>query len=424
MKLLVDVKTLSAANRILRLHWGGWAFAATNAFSAALVWFNVPGSLRYTGYEYLASGYFCAMAAAAAGLTWGLARRRKAWAGWVLLGLIGLAIIMGFASSVDGDGTPFGPFLFLRLWMGLSVVNAIRACQSIRQAEGAGALRAAAPVKFDLPRLQSSKPLSRWQRVWLFGAACWLVAVGFFLVVFDPSADIVEGVAWRVLALLVIPPSIAGAAFWGYRRFVSVADHPLQYPPVSPKEEPVDGHAGSSNMALNPVFIGVILVVVLILLASLFVLRSMMPGAEEVVFDEYASELHGDVERDNTAADSGAAHASDYQAGDGIRRALAEARRANPEGSDTYQSGDALRRALAEAGRTNPEIEAEARRRAQATGASLPGLRDTPREDWPADDFDVDEFLRNYGRTARSLTDPDNARIAGPNAPRQAERGE
>jgi hypothetical protein len=129
--LFPSVENEADASRLLRRHWGGWVFAVTNALSAATVWMSLPGQAGYAGYEGVAASYFGALAIAAAGLTWMLTRRRKRWAGAVLLALLSIAIIMAFIASLEASSPPAGPYLFLRLWIAVSVINAMRACRSL-----------------------------------------------------------------------------------------------------------------------------------------------------------------------------------------------------------------------------------------------------------------------------------------------------
>jgi hypothetical protein len=259
---LADVRTESGALRVLRRHWGGWLFAGTNFLSAALVWADVPSVPRYTGYEIFASAYFCSVATAAAWLTWLLVRRRKPWAGGALLSLISLAIVMAFVAALDEGTPPSSPFLFLRLWIALSVFNAMRACRTLKAVE-AGYSSAVTTSSAAIVEPKVPKALERWKRAWLFGSACWLVAIGFWLVLFDPSGDLVGGESWKVVALFVGPPLFTGIAIWGYRRFVAVADQLAVEPMTAAGRQGFKGDASAGALDWKPRAIGIALAVAL-----------------------------------------------------------------------------------------------------------------------------------------------------------------
>lgn len=226
--LFPDVADETSASRVLRRHWGGWLFAAAFIFTLAVVLFELVGQESASEYAVIEAvievAYLGFMALAAAFFTWLMVRRRKAWAGFVLLALIVLAIVLAFIGTLDEGAPPIGPYLFLRLWMGLSIVNGIRATLTLAKSDKKTQL----PIVISENGGRSVRPLTsmhriklqQWQRLWLFASACWLVVGGFLLVLFDPRADVVDGEGWKVLALLVAPPLFAGAGYWIYRRFV------------------------------------------------------------------------------------------------------------------------------------------------------------------------------------------------------------
>ncbi|SPU46615.1 hypothetical protein [Brevundimonas diminuta] len=248
------------ARRVIARHWGGWLFAAANALTATLVWSSFPGVGSYAGYEKVAAAYFAAVAVVAGGLTWLLTRHRNRWAGRVLIALVVWSIVMAFTASPSEGGPPSGPFLVVRFWIALSVVNALRACGALKLDAPAAAPPALRDRNSALALVSIGQRLTQWRRALLFASACWIVTAGFCLALFDPHADIVDGDVSRIWGLLFGPPLLVGIGVWAYRRFV-VAQQPPAERTISSTTPTESTRSGTLKFSGQTFLVGVLAVI-------------------------------------------------------------------------------------------------------------------------------------------------------------------
>jgi hypothetical protein len=179
------------AARLLSRHWGGWAFVAINVISAVLAILDLPGTEDYAGLKPVAAAYFATSALLAAALTWALTRRRMRWAGGALLLMVGFAICMTLVAASDLNSALSGPYLFIRLWICLSIINAIRACRVLKSGfEIPTPLSAEAPPSIEVGEGRDLTSLRRegridwhagWRRVALLYVIVSAIAVSWAL---------------------------------------------------------------------------------------------------------------------------------------------------------------------------------------------------------------------------------------------------